>query len=97
MFVGTGGTLQFNAGMVVLKGNNTTLTTRSGNYFNHLFINKTAGFGVTLNSNIDVNGNLTIYYDSSLIAGAYDITLGGDWTNWEGTNGYIAYLETMPL
>ncbi len=97
VFVGTGGNLQFNAGMVVLKGNNTTITTRSGNYFNNLFINKTAGFGVTLNSNIDVNGNLTIYYNSSLTAGVYDITLGGNWTNWGGTNGYIAYIADYAI
>jgi len=90
IWVGPNGVLQFNAGTLYLQGNNSNLTTRSGNYFNNLFINKSSGFAVTLLSSIYINGNLTINSGSSLIPQSWNITLGGNWENYAGDNGYIA-------
>jgi len=87
--VGTGGILQCNSGTFRLQGNSVNLTTRSGSYFNNLYIAKNTGTTVTLLSNIDINGNLTIGSTSSLVPGSYDINLGGNWQNYAGDNGFV--------
>lgn len=87
------GNLQFNNGTLYLRGNTKNLTTQSGSYFNNLMISKNSGQSVNMQSNIDVNGNLTIN-SGSLVPGSYDINLGGNWNNYAGDNGFLCYFAS---
>jgi len=50
---------------------------------------------VTLNSDIDVNGDLTILKGASLAAGSHTISLSGDWS--DGGNSFIPGTSTLIL
>ncbi len=89
--VAPSGLLQFNNGNLFLTGNSSNITTQSGSYFNDLVIAKNSGSSVTMLSNIDVNGYLCINSGASLVPGSYDLNLGGDWYNYAGNNGFLAY------
>ena len=77
------GTFHGNGGEVVMAGKfSQTITANPGSYFHQL----TLGDGVstqniTLDSDVDVNGDLTIQPNATLLAGAHALRVAGDWTD----------------
>ncbi|MBW6513214.1 MAG: hypothetical protein K0B87_00440 [Candidatus Syntrophosphaera sp.] len=98
--VQTTGSFQLAAGTLVFSGNaNATLNTpNSGDFFNHLTINKGGAYSVSLISHINVRGNLSIQsgtlntvqtVGSPPIYHFHNITLGGNWMNYIGPAAFI--------
>ncbi|MFC1879604.1 choice-of-anchor J domain-containing protein [Chloroflexota bacterium] len=76
LFNGSGGTVVFRSPL------DQTIQAGSSSHFYHLQIGDGSGAQrVSLGSNIDVNGNLTILDGASLKGGGYIIEVAGDWTD----------------
>lgn len=77
------GYLDATAGTVVFRGSIAqTITAGAASHFNHLQIGNGSTMQiVTANSNLDVNGNLTIQPGANLSMGSYELRVGGDWTD----------------
>jgi M6 family metalloprotease-like protein len=71
------------AGTVTFQGSNPqAITSGASSHFNHLQVgNGTTTQTVTLASDLDVNGNLTIQPNATLALSSYTLHVGGNWTD----------------
>ncbi len=99
------GALNASGGTVVFKGtlpqtitsNSTLLKGRAAltsSIFNNVQIGDGGSTFVTLNSNIDVNGNLTIQGRATLKAGSNNIKVAGNWSDQSGI-GFLPGSSTV--
>lgn len=74
------GTTTANGGTILFAGSlPQTIKTSANSQFNHLQIGNGGSTAVTLNSDLDVNGDITIQISAQLSAESYLITVGGNW------------------
>jgi methionine-rich copper-binding protein CopC len=86
-FTATGGTVKFSSSI--------DITLDSSSTFNHIEIGSGSdSTTVSLNKNIDINGNLTINTGAKLKAGTYTINLAGNWAE-QHIAGFDAGSSTM--
>jgi uncharacterized protein YkwD/methionine-rich copper-binding protein CopC len=86
-FTATGGTVKFSSSI--------DITLDSSSTFNHIEIGGGSDSPtVSLNKNIDINGNLTINTGAKLKAGTYTINLAGNWAE-QDTSGFDAGTSTV--
>ncbi len=87
IYVYTGGNFYCNSGTISFEGSSTSYVyTQSGNYFNNFTVNKT-GVSVVLNSNVDINGTVTIQ-SGTFYASSYTVNVGGNWNNTAGPTAF---------
>jgi hypothetical protein len=86
-FTATGGTVKFSSPI--------DITLDSSSTFNHIEIGDGSdSTTVSLNQNIDINGNLTINTGAKLKAGSYTINIAGNWAE-QHTSGFDADSSTV--
>ncbi|MBP7850967.1 MAG: C10 family peptidase, partial [Lentimicrobiaceae bacterium] len=86
----TGGSMHMDYGDVILLGLSYTSTLQAGDYFNNLVIGQpdvATSIQKTFNSNITINGNLTIH-NRILNISNNNIYIKGNWTNNRGSVGF---------
>jgi hypothetical protein len=76
-FPQTSGTLE------LVGANNSVLEVSGGNTVYNLTIDKSGSYSAYLQSNLIVNGNLTLL-SGGIVANSYTISLGGNWANSSG-------------
>ncbi|MCB0033803.1 MAG: choice-of-anchor D domain-containing protein [Anaerolineales bacterium] len=89
------GTTTANGGTVVFAGSlPQTISTSANSQFNHLQIGNGGSTAVTLNSDLDVNGNITIQTSAQLFANSVTLNVAGNW-NEQNSTGFSADTSTV--
>ncbi len=86
-FNGTGGTVVFNSTL------DQTITANANSTFNHVQFGNGNTQKITLASDIDINGNVTLISGVSLVAESYTINVAGNWD--DQASGFLAGTSTV--
>jgi M6 family metalloprotease-like protein len=88
IYIYFGGMLYCSAGTISFEGSSTSYVfTQGTDYFSNFTVNKPIGYSVVLNSNVDINGSLSIL-SGIFSALSQTIYLAGDWINNVGESAF---------